>query len=194
MTIACIIGNGASRKDVDLNKLKKLGTIFGCNALYRDFEPDWLVAIDPKMIEEIRNSNFDQTKFIVPKEERHWEPPELYGRTSGPTPRSNAGMVAMLEAIDKGYDTLFCLGFDFLVVNDDIALSNVYDGTDCYGPETRAVLRDTRNRIKFLIYVIARNPFINFIFAYPEGYQVYFDNVFDNVHLRSIDNEYLRDQ
>ena len=38
---AYIIGNGPSRKGFDLNLLKTSGQIYGCNALYRDFVPDY---------------------------------------------------------------------------------------------------------------------------------------------------------
>ena len=37
-----IIGNGTSRKSIDLEKLRKHGIIIGSNALYRDFTPDYL--------------------------------------------------------------------------------------------------------------------------------------------------------
>ena len=46
MTIAFVLGNGASRKDVDLSALKNHGKVYGCNALYRDFTPDVLVATE----------------------------------------------------------------------------------------------------------------------------------------------------
>jgi len=39
------LGNGESRKDVNLSALKPHGKIYGCNALYRDFTPDVLVAV-----------------------------------------------------------------------------------------------------------------------------------------------------
>ena len=48
-----LIGNGESRKDFNLDLLKPHGKIYGCNALYREFEPDYLIAVDPKMIVEI---------------------------------------------------------------------------------------------------------------------------------------------
>ena len=41
---AYIIGNGTSRQGLDLNVLK--GDIWGCNALYRDYTPDYLTIID----------------------------------------------------------------------------------------------------------------------------------------------------
>ena len=37
-------GNGNSRKGIDIEKYKKYGTVVGCNAIYRDFTPDILVA------------------------------------------------------------------------------------------------------------------------------------------------------
>ena len=46
---AYCIGNGPSRKDFDLNKLKSTGQTYGCNALYRDFLPDFIFSVDAKM-------------------------------------------------------------------------------------------------------------------------------------------------
>ena len=51
MAVAFIIGNGPSRKQVKLNKLE--GTTFGCNAIHRDFKPDYLVSGDAGVIKEI---------------------------------------------------------------------------------------------------------------------------------------------
>ena len=53
---AYIIGNGPSRKDFDLNTLKASGQIYGCNALYRDFTPDYLFSVDAKMSKEISDN------------------------------------------------------------------------------------------------------------------------------------------
>ena len=39
---AYCIGNGPSRKNFDLNRLKVTGQTYGCNALYRDFIPDFI--------------------------------------------------------------------------------------------------------------------------------------------------------
>lgn len=55
---ATILGNGPSRpKDVKwLNNLE--GDTYGCNALYRDWEPDYLVANDWRMMVEIIKSTY----------------------------------------------------------------------------------------------------------------------------------------
>ena len=47
------IGNGESRSAFDLNKLKPHGKIYGCNALYRDFTPDVMTAVDPGIMHEM---------------------------------------------------------------------------------------------------------------------------------------------
>ena len=38
--IVFVLGNGTSRKDILLEPLRQHGTIYGCNALYREFKPD----------------------------------------------------------------------------------------------------------------------------------------------------------
>jgi len=53
--IAHILGNGPSRTQFDLTKLENT---YGCNALYRDFSPDTLVAVDIPMQIEIINSGY----------------------------------------------------------------------------------------------------------------------------------------
>ena len=179
---AYIIGNGASRQPFDLMILRGKGTVFGCNALYRDFSftspkyvlPDFLIAIDDAITVEIESSDFPSNRVIIPPENEKWEPVELHwGRSAtkdwNPArPRSNAGMNAILEAIKKGYSDLYIFGFDSLVVDNKVALSNLYDGTDCYGYDTRANLQDTRNRMTFLGWVIEKNPDTHFTFCYPK--------------------------
>lgn len=52
------IGNGSSRENFDLNILLKRGTIIGCNALYRDFQPDILICQDAKMARELHEAKY----------------------------------------------------------------------------------------------------------------------------------------
>tara|TARA_B100000287_G_scaffold383704_1_gene389669 strand:- start:264 stop:1112 length:849 start_codon:yes stop_codon:yes gene_type:complete len=59
------IGNGESRKNFDLQKLKPHGKIYGCNALYRDFTPDVLCAVDMGIMHEIYNSGYAQNNKVV---------------------------------------------------------------------------------------------------------------------------------
>ena len=48
-SIAFVLGNGESRKGIDIDDLKQKGTVYACNAVYRTHKPHWLVAVDPKM-------------------------------------------------------------------------------------------------------------------------------------------------
>ncbi len=52
------IGNGTSRKNFNLDKLRPHGKIFGCNALYRTFTPDVLIAVDHGIMHEIYHSGY----------------------------------------------------------------------------------------------------------------------------------------
>ena len=163
---AFIIGNGKSRDGFDLEKLRPYGKIYGCNALYRDFEPDFLVAIDDGMIDEIKQSDFPKEKFIEPPLVERFEPAKLHGRTHG-LPRSNAGMNAMMEAIRRDHDQLILIGFDFIVASEEIGTSNIYTDTVNYGPETKATFADNANRMWFLNWFIDNNSDVKFIFTIP---------------------------
>ena len=54
------IGNGESRKGFDLEKLRPHGKIYGCNAIYRDFMPDVLTAVDQGIMHEIYHAGVAQ--------------------------------------------------------------------------------------------------------------------------------------
>ena len=55
---AVVLGNGPSRKSVKLEDLKKERVVYGCNALYRDIEPDYLEANDWRMMREIIGAGY----------------------------------------------------------------------------------------------------------------------------------------
>ena len=54
-----VMGNGESRRAVSFDLLKN-HTTYGCNALYRDFTPSALVAIDELMYYEIISSGYSK--------------------------------------------------------------------------------------------------------------------------------------
>ena len=53
-----VIGNGNSRKHLDLYELSKRGKIVGCNALYRDYKPTYLITHDSYLLHEIGSSTY----------------------------------------------------------------------------------------------------------------------------------------
>lgn len=160
---AIVIGNGESRKGFDLDRLKD-ETTFGCNALYRDWWPSYLIALDERMVQEILHSDYPEETFVEPPESEKWEPAEVNPNR----PRSNAGVIAINEALAHGFTQIYCMGFDFLIRDKDKSTSNLYDGTPCYGMETRAVYGDNMNRARFLLHVILHNPKAQFNFVLPE--------------------------
>lgn len=162
-TTAVIVGNGSSRKEIDLAELKTLGPLYGCNASYRDFKVDYLIAIDDKIIGEILESSYPRDRFIVPPEDEQYESAEY----SPMRRRENAGMVAMREAIKAGHKTLYCLGFDFLFDDANRNMDNIYNNTFGYGPETRASVADCINRVAYLDWFASKYSDVEFIFMYP---------------------------
>ena len=173
--IAFIIGNGPSGKNFNLNLLMGHGTIFGCNALYRDFGPmyrlpHYLVAIDEPIIAEILKSDWPQNRFIIPPEDERWEP----SACNLARPRSNAGMNAMREAIKHGHDFVYCLGFDFLIDDPEISTDNIYKDTECYGADTHASFEASKNRVRYMEWVALNNPLVHFCFVFPRDMGVNF--------------------
>jgi hypothetical protein len=133
MTISFVLGNGRSRLAIDPQLLTRKGKTYGCNAIYRDFIPDYLIAVDPKMIVEInenrvqyttnvwtnRNSrfkNFDRLNFFEPSK----------GWSSGPT--------ALLLATMHKSSEIYMLGFDYQGLEGK--LNNVYADTQNYRKST----------------------------------------------------------
>ena len=180
MSTAFIIGNGPSRLPVNLNDLVGKGKIYGCNALYRDFDKfDYLVVIDEqfrKLIEAGgKEGVVEGTKLILPPDEECVE--ETTGR------RSNAGMNAMREAIRHGATKLFCLGFDFIIKDEVANTDNVYKGTDGYGKETHATYEDSKHRVNYLHWFMNQNKDVRFTFIVPDPIEIFniglnTDNVF----------------
>ena len=41
-SIAFVLGNGESRRGIEINDLKERGTVFACNGVYRTHRPHWL--------------------------------------------------------------------------------------------------------------------------------------------------------
>jgi len=134
---AFVLGNGESRKGIDINDLKEKGTVFACNAVYRTHRPHFLIAVDPKMIFEIAEtdypvhnkvwSNFNAQYNKHPKILNHvnWFKPSL-GWSSGPT--------ALRMACEHGFKEIYILGFDYQGLNQGkrFTLNNIFGDTRNY--------------------------------------------------------------
>lgn len=131
MTVAFVLGNGTSRTSIDHTNLKKYGTVYGCNALYREFTPDYLVAVDPKMINEIHSKGYQHRGEVWTNPNKLFKDYKGFnyfeksrGWSSGPT--------AMHLASTHNHKAIYILGFDYIGLREGRFLNNVYADTYNY--------------------------------------------------------------
>lgn len=136
---AVIIGNGTSRKSFDLKKIenhrgghlgKRRLQSYGCNALYRDMSPDFLVCTNPFLTNEIVKSKYANEHIVMSNAINVKNHPGVlhlfpYGHIWC------AGAMATWLACFDGHKKVYLLGFDN---HDGKNNNNVYAGTDHYKP------------------------------------------------------------
>jgi hypothetical protein len=157
MSRAFVLGNGVSRQLVDLNNLRHLGQIYGCNALYRDFVPDVLVSTDKPISTRIQDSGYPQnnrfyTRRPVPGNGANPVPQKYYGYSSGP-------IAASIAALD-GAVIIYLVGFDMGPVNNHF--NNVYADTEFY-KKSSALPTFTGNWARQLTQIMRDFPTIAFV-------------------------------
>ena len=132
---AFVLGNGVSRRGIDLHTLKKHGRIYGCNALYREFDPDVLVSTDPGISREIQESGWPSKD-----KHTHWTRRPFAGSASKKLLPNYTGMSSgpnalKLACIDKReHKEIYLLGFDLGSVGD--LFNNMYADTEHYKKST----------------------------------------------------------
>lgn len=177
--IAFVLGNGTSRKNIDHTQLSNKGIIYGCNALYRDFKPDFLIAVDTKMILEINKSRFQHSNSV-------WtNPNRAFNKMTGfnffnPSKGWSSGPTALWLASQHYYETIYILGFDFTGLNNNTKLNNIYANTMNYKKSNDGAtfygnwMRQTKN-------VIQENKEIQFVRVITsDNYRPDELNTFDN--------------
>jgi hypothetical protein len=138
---AIIIGNGQSRAGFNLDLIRdhKGGLLasgalqsYGCNALYRDFSPHFLVANGREIISEIAASGYCANHIVYSHADAILNHPGKYYLIPQ-DPGWNAGAIATYMACFDGHKKVFLMGFDGM----DTATSgyNLYQNTPGYtGP------------------------------------------------------------
>ena len=113
---AFVLGNGESRKGIKIADMQTHGKVYACNGVYRTETPDYLIAVDPKMLLEIgegdymvnhsvwSNFNAQYNKHEKILSHVQWFKPSL-GWSSGPT--------ALRMALNHGHTEVYMLGFDY---------------------------------------------------------------------------------
>lgn len=135
MTVAFVVGNGHSRKGLDLPHLQKFGKIYGCNALYREFAPDYLVCVDVKMILEVNKTRYQMTNEVWTNPNKQYRGFEGFNYFS-PSKGWSSGPTALWLASTHKHDTIYILGFDYHGLKDGSGnrtrVNNLYSGTPNY--------------------------------------------------------------
>ena len=164
---AVIIGNGPTRLDFDMRAIFEhrgglLGAdtvqTYGCNALYRDYTPDFLVARGNSIIAEIAASNYSADNVVYTSSIHLLEYPNKFYLVPH-DPYTDAGTTAAYIAAFDGHKKIFLLGFD----NQDTpgynynvyADTNGYEATrsDCQSQKwiaDRALVFETYNDVDFI--------------------------------------------
>lgn len=134
MSIGFVLGNGLSRKVIRFSQLEGKGKIYGCNALYREFTPDVLVATDRPIATEIQKSGYAlknrfYTRYPIAGYGAERIPMKYFGFSSGPIALSFAAAEC---------DIIFLLGFDLGSPPNSKQFNNIYAGTEFYKKPTDA--------------------------------------------------------
>lgn len=157
---AYCIGNGPSRKDFDLNKLKETGQTYGCNALYRDFMPDFIFSVDTNM-------TMQMVKDEVGMKTIHYAPALQVNRKESKgmihlipnNPHWISGNAAFWTAGVHGHKNIYLIGYDFREYGKG-QLNNIYQDTKFYGKRNDDNIFD--GWLKQFRDMLKMRPYVNY--------------------------------
>jgi len=180
MSVAFVLGNGTSRQNIDLTTLSPYGKIYGCNALYREYTPDVLVATDRPIATHIQESGYSaqhrfHTRRPIPGLGAQEIPKPYFGYSSGP-------VATALAAQDENRH-IYLLGFDMGPTLEN-TINNLYAGTEFYKPKS-AGPTFSGNWIKQLLQIMKNHKHCHFIRVTgpTTAHIVEFDSVRNMEHL-----------
>ena len=176
MSAAFVLGNGISRLAVDLSVLKQRGTVYGCNALYREFTPDVLISTDKGIAHTIQHAGYANehvmyTRKPLPGLGARSVPQNYFGFSSGP-------IAVGLAAIDR-HLAVYLLGFDMGPTLSN-RFNNVYADTEFY-KKSSSNPTFTGNWVRQIVTVCKDFPNTSF-------HRVVGDTTADIAELRGIKN------
>lgn len=127
---AVVIGNGLGRKNFDLTVLKnKKVQTYGCNALYRDFDPDFLIVVGDILATEVARSGYARDHIVYSTPESILKYPKTF-HIVPQKPSWNSGALATYLACFDGHSTVYLLGHDG--IDSPGFASNMYSDTIGY--------------------------------------------------------------
>jgi len=139
---AVVIGNGLGQRIIDLKLLKKergfQGSktlrLYGCNALYRDFDPDFLVVTRDTIAKEIATQNlksgdYCKNNIVYSSVKNILEYPGNF-HVIPQNPGWNSGAIAAYLACFDGHTKVYLIGHD--IIDTPGADYNIYTGSNGY--------------------------------------------------------------
>jgi len=174
---AVVIGNGTSRLHFDLYKIKQKYTTYGCNALYRDFIPDYLISMDIYMVTEIINARMHHnTKFYTQHVNdidvlQGQGEPINFVKTYASTPDSGT---AALDLASNNHKKIYIIGFDY----HNGSHNNVYAGTANYNAKNYSTptVQDDKWRSR-LYNIVKQNNDIEYVHVTNDTYEHVLPNI-----------------
>jgi hypothetical protein len=163
---AYCIGNGPSRKGFDLTRLTATGQTYGCNALYRDFVPDFIFSIDsPITLTMVNDKVYEKCIHYSTSLEVNRYP------KGGPShlhlipnnPHWICGNQAIWTAGVHGHKNIYLLGFDFREYGKG-QLNNIYQGTENYGERHADTIFD--GWLKQFRDMLKLRPYVNYVMVH----------------------------
>ena len=145
------LGNGESRIGLDLPDLQQRVVVYGCNALYRDFTPDYLVCCDIEMSHEIYRSGYCQDNVVY---FRDWSrlPGEAYEQLVTPSHISQQDIIDLESFVHEsprveGWNEFVMSGQDLdrlRQIREDYLTKVRENGVDVHPSNIDIVLGDKR--------------------------------------------------
>lgn len=135
---AICIGNGESRRNFDLSLIDRhRGGLFakdklqsyGCNALYRDFTPDFLVARGDGIIAEIANTEYYTDNIVYTTADSLLKYPGKFYLIPQNIPFDAGALAAYLACFD-GHTKIYLIGYD--QYDNEGRINNIYKDTNGY--------------------------------------------------------------
>ena len=157
---AYVIGNGPSRKGFDLNRLKETGQTYGCNALYRDFIPDYIFSVDTNMsMQMIEDEVGLKTIHYAPALQANRKESNGMIHLIPNNPNWISGNAAFWTAGVHGHNNIYLIGFDFREYGKG-ELNNIYQDTDYYGERNEDKIFD--GWLKQFRDMLKMRPYVNY--------------------------------
>ena len=157
---AYVIGNGPSRKGFDLNRLKETGQTYGCNALYRDFIPDFIFSVDTNMsMQMIEDAVGLKTIHYAPALQANRKESRGMIHLIPNNPNWISGNAAFWTAGVHGHKDIYLIGFDFREYGRG-QLNNIYQDTVHYGERNEDKIFD--GWLKQFRDMLKMRPYVNY--------------------------------